>query len=154
MLAPWWLAACGRESDATRALPALSLPVLDGARQALGGPCLINFWATWCPPCRAEMASLNRLHRDFADRGLAVLGVAVDEDLNLVREYLRSQALAFTILLDPGGRLARSEFGVGVFPTTWLVDRTGRCRAVWVGERDWDLPTVRAAVAALLTAES
>lgn len=133
-------------------MPALSLPGLDGARLVLGGPCLINFWATWCPPCRAEMAALNRVHRDFAASGLAVLGIAVDEDLNLVREYLRSQALEFPILLDPGARLAKSEFGVEGFPTTWLVDRNGHCREIWVGERDWDASGVRAAVAALLAA--
>lgn len=157
ILAPLWLAACAREGDDSRPalerrLPALSLPGLEGARQALAGPCLLNFWATWCRPCRAEMASLNRLHRDFAGRGLAVVGIAVDEDLNLVREYRRSQALEFAILLDPGARLARSEFAVAAFPTTWLVDRDGRCREVWVGERDWDAPGNRAAVAALLGA--
>lgn len=157
ILAPLWLAGCRREAGDSREmrgrrLPDLSLPGLDGARHALAGPCLLNFWATWCPPCRAEMASLNRLHRDFAGRGLRVLGVAVDEDLNLVREYQRSQALDFPILLDPGAHLAKSEFAVPGFPTSWLVDRDGRCREIWVGERDWDVPGNRAAIAALLGA--
>lgn len=98
------------------------------------------------------MPSLNRLHRDFSGRGLAVFGIAVDDDLNLVREYQRRQQLDFAILLDPGGRLARSEFAVPGFPTSWLVDREGLCRDVWVGERDWDAPATRAAVANLLAA--
>lgn len=157
LLAAGWLAACGRDrtppaTAAGRPLPALSLPGLDGGSQALAGPCIVNFWATWCPPCRAEMASLNRLHRDFAGRGLVVLGVSVDTDLNLVREYQRSQALDFAILLDPGARLAKVEFAVAAFPTSWLVDRDGRCREVWIGERDWDAPATRAAVTALLAA--
>lgn len=136
-----------------RQLPALSLNDLDGVSRTLaGGPCLLNFWATWCAPCRAEMAALNRLHRHFSGAGLAVVGISVDEDPNLVREYLHRHGLEFTILLDPGARLARAEFAVSGLPTSLLVDREHRCREVWVGERDWDAPAIRTALAALLAA--
>ena len=134
-------------------LPAVDLLALDGSSYRLApgiGPCLINFWATWCPPCRAEMASLNRLYGRFSARGLAVFGVSVDEDLHLVREYLLKEPLDFSILLDPGAKAATGKFGIGGFPTTLLVDRQGLVRESWVGERDWDALPVQSAVATLI----
>jgi len=135
-------------------LPALAMPMLDApAAYPLGEaatPCLINFWATWCPPCRAEMASLNRLYRDLRGRGLQVLAVSIDRDLHLVREFLLQTPLDFPILLDPDGELASRVFRVAAYPTTWLVAPGGVVRDVWVGERDWDAPAIRARVAALL----
>ena len=129
-------------------LPAVELPVLDGEARPLAkaaSPVLINFWATWCPPCRAEMASLNRLMRDYGGRGLGIQAVSVDTDAHLVREYVRQSPLAFPVLLDPGGRVA-SEFGITAFPTTFLVDRAARVSDVWVGDRNWDAPDVRQAI--------
>lgn len=96
------------------------------------------------------MASLNRLYGRFSARGLGVFGVSVDEDLHLVREYLLKEPLDFSILLDPGAKVATGKFGVAGFPTTFLVDRQGLVRATWVGERDWDAPPIQAAAAELL----
>lgn len=108
-------------------------------------PCLVNFWATWCPPCRAEMASLNRLSQDYAGRGLGIFAVSVDEDLHLVREYVRRSPLLFPVLLDSGGKLA-SLLGIPAYPTTLLLGRDARVRNIWVGERNWDAADIRAII--------
>ena len=156
---PLALIACDRRGGAqsTRpkgVLPTLSLPVLASVERfvfgAETGACLINFWATWCPPCRAEMASLNRLYRDWRARGLKVVAVSVDSDLHLIREYLVSTPLDFPVLLDPEGEISQRFFDVEAFPTTWLVDRHSSVHEVWLGERDWDDAQIRVAVEALL----
>ncbi|MCG2577183.1 TlpA family protein disulfide reductase [Dechloromonas sp. XY25] len=131
------------------ALPAVELPLLNGGNYLFtekSAPCLINFWATWCPPCRAEMAALNRLYADYAGRGLGVIAVSVDEDAHLVREFVRTEGLALPILLDRGSRLASSAFGVSAYPTSLLVNGQARVSAVWLGERDWDAAGVRTAI--------
>lgn len=154
---PFLLAACGREAHPKLTpgtpLPSLALPGLDGTVQALGGarrPAVINFWATWCPPCRAEMGGLERLHRRFAAAGLLVQGVSADTDANLVREYLLREGVGFPILMDPAGKRAREALGIGLFPTTLLVRRDGVVAEVAVGERDWDAGPAHEAVRALL----
>jgi len=153
--------ACGRRDEKAASLsppvlPEVSLARLDsGQPQALGpgiGPCLINFWATWCPPCRAEMASLGRLHRAYAARGFQVFAVSVDRDTHLVREYLVGTPLDFPVLLDPQGIVSERAFQVRMFPTSWLVDARSLVRDVWIGERDWDEAVNRAAIEALLRA--
>lgn len=146
---------CGQRDDALLAsrrssLPDVTLPLLDSGQQiALGkgiGPCLINFWATWCPPCRAEMASLQRLHQALSGRGFKVLAVSVDRDPHLVREYLLETSLDFPVLLDPDGVVSERSFQVQAYPTTWLVDINSVVRDIWQGERDWDDKAIRSAV--------
>ena len=94
--------------------------------------------------------SLNQLFLDYRDRGLTVEAASVDEDIHLVREFLLKVPLAFPILLDRAGKLAKEEFRVSVFPTSFLVDRSRVVRAVWVGERDWSDGPFRAAIERVL----
>lgn len=134
-------------------LPSLELPLLDGRGHRIGessAPSLINFWATWCPPCRAEMASLDRLYKAYAARGLRVIAVSVDEDAHLVREFVRQTSLEFLILLDQGGAVAARQFGVSMFPTTFLINRQARVSDIWTGERNWDDTTIRTSVSQLI----
>lgn len=126
--------------------PALELQDLEGGVMHLpvpGFPCLINVWATWCPPCRAEMAGLERVSQRFAADGLRVIGVSVDSDLNLVREYLLKVRLSFPVVLDRGGDLVRSRLGVSAYPYTALVGAGGLINATWLGEQDWDHPAMQ-----------
>jgi len=154
---PLVLAGCDdskvhRDQFLGRLLPQGPLKKLDGGEielSALPGPFLINFWATWCKPCRMEMASLNRLFNDFRPKGLGVFAVSVDEDIHLVREFLLQAPMSFPILLDPGGKLATKEYGLIVYPTTFLVARNAVVKDVWFGERDWDASDVRRACEAL-----
>lgn len=152
------LAACGKPKRSQGlqpgvALPPVELPLLNGGAYLLADksmPCLVNFWATWCPPCRAEMASLNRLYKDYAERGMGVFAVSVDEDTHLVREFVRQVKLDLPVLLDPGGRVFVQGFGVDAFPTSFLVNRQARVGGVWVGERNWDAADIRASIDQLI----
>ncbi len=152
---PLALSGCndgGVRTGQGRFLPSGALDRLDGGQVEFGvfsGPCLINFWATWCQPCRAEMASLNRLFNDFQPRGLAVFAVSVDEDIHLVREFLLRLPLSFPILLDRGGKLAKEDYGVIGYPTTFLVARNSVVKEIWFGERNWDASAERDACDAL-----
>jgi len=137
--------ACGRDVP-THAItpahfPALALLDVDGAPARLAPPLaratLVNFWATWCTPCRAEMASLESLSRAVYPE-LEVIGVSVDVDRNLVREFLRKQRIGFANYLDPGSRAARTPLALAVLPETFLVAADGSVLARTRGARRWD----------------
>jgi peroxiredoxin len=98
---------------------------------------LVNFWATWCEPCREEMAGLQRLSEALRPHGVAVLGVTVDADPNLAREFVLRHRLRFTNLSDAGMAYSRDALGIKAFPQTFVVDADGRIRARIVGARDW-----------------
>jgi len=126
------------------AVPELRLPALAGGETALasyrGRVVLLNFWATWCPPCVAELPSLERLHRALGPEGLVVLTVATDEDETELRQFVAQHALTLPILKDPGGRLAASQYHTTGYPETFLLDREGRLVEHTVGPAEWDEP--------------
>ena len=99
----------------------------------------LNFWATWCPPCREEMPSMERLHQTFKGRGLLVLAVNLQESPNLVRKFTRNFGLTFPILLDETGEVS-SAYGARAIPVTYLIDTNGSIAARAVGARDWASP--------------
>lgn len=114
-----------------------ALPELDGGETTLadysGRVLLLNFWATWCLPCRAEMPWFVEFQTAFGDDGFAVLGVSVDEPGHVVASFLERSPVNYRIVLaDTAARLA--PFGPkNVLPTTWLIDRQGRIAAEHVG---------------------
>ena len=85
---------------------------------------LVNFWATWCPPCRKEMPDLDALQKEFADQGLVVLGIT-DEEPKVVDEFLAKHHYNYAIVYDPG-RVANATFGVEGIPKTFIYDRDGK----------------------------
>ena len=101
---------------------------------------LLNFWATWCPPCVEEMPSLERLHRTLGPEGLVVLGVSADDSDDDVRAFLPKVDVTFPILRDPGGRVASSVYRATGFPETFLIDREGRIVKIFIGPAEWDTP--------------
>ena len=125
--------------------PGFRLPALDGTTVDLaslrGRVVVLNFWATWCPPCISEMPSLDRLHRALGPKGLVVLGVAVDEDEATLRDFVKRLGVGFPILRDPDAHVAR-EYRTTGYPETFLVDRTGKIARVFVGPADWDAPEI------------
>ena len=120
--------------------PALQLPAIDGAPWNLaaerGHPVLLNFWASWCEPCRSEMPSLEQLGAMQCDAGLKVLAINYRETETAVRRFLAATPLALPVLRDADGAAARA-FDIHIFPSTVAIDRTGRTLFVSVGEVDW-----------------
>lgn len=111
---------------------------------------LLNFWATWCPPCRAEMPSMQALYEAYRERGLVVLAVSVDvQGRSAVAPFIEARKLTFPVLLDPRS-VAQSIYGVGAIPTSFLLDRRGRIVSREVGAMDWNSAAARSIVERLL----
>jgi peroxiredoxin len=98
----------------------------------------LNFWATWCKPCEDEMPGIERLHRKFKDRGLAVVAISMDADgAPVVRRFVAKHQLTFAVGLDP--RMSVSgPYGVWALPATVILDRAGRQVLLAQGPREWD----------------
>ncbi len=111
---------------------------------------LLNFWATWCMPCRTEMPAIERLYQRYKDRGLEVLAVNLDKLSSAgVEAFVKEVAVTFRVVLDPAWSTARL-YGVVGLPTTYLIDRAGEVVVREVGERDWAEEMSRMAVGRLL----
>ncbi|MBV8341842.1 MAG: TlpA family protein disulfide reductase [Gammaproteobacteria bacterium] len=120
-------------------LPAISLPTVDGVTRSLsdwrGRPLLINFWATWCEPCRREVPLLETLRHERAAQGLEVVGIAVDS-VDAVRQYVPSHGIDYPVLVgEQGGAAAALAFGAEpVLPFSVFADRRGEVVTLKVGE--------------------
>ena len=143
--------------QAPKPAPALKLKDLDGKTldlaQLKGKVVLINFWATWCPPCRKELPSMERLWRQLKDQGLVVLGVNVGESADEVFAFSNGleTPLTFPLLLDEDSSVAQS-WPVKGLPTTYLVDKRGRIAFGVIGGREFDSPAIVEQVRGLLAA--
>ena len=133
--------------------PPLALKDPAGAPHALadyrGKIVLVNFWATWCDPCREEMPSMQRLKERLADRRFAILAVNYGESQEKVAEFLKRVPLDLQMLLDPGQETARA-WKVRILPVSFLLDAGGRVRYSVIGEIDWEGPEAVNAVRRLL----
>ena len=136
--------------------PDFTLPLLTGENGTLsaykGKVVILNFWATWCPPCRAEMPSMETLYQRFKDQGLEILAVDLGEKAATVRQFIRSNRYTFPVLLDESGRVG-SLYGIEAVPTSYIIDRGGKIIATVAGSFQWDNPRVIAAFDALLTSQ-
>ena len=94
---------------------------------------LLNFWATWCIPCRSEIPSLSAMQKDLDSRGLSVIGVSYDDTADLVRKFQKDLPQSYQIVL--GGREVGSQLPASPLPTTYIIDRQGRIRDKMIGER-------------------
>ena len=137
------------------AAPEFSLHDMDGEPYRLsdyrGKVVMLNFWATWCPPCRREMPSMQRLYEKYKDRGLVVVAVNQWEEPDLVFEFTGRLSLepTFPILFDRESRIAE-QYEVKGLPTTYLLDREGKIRYRAIGGREFDHPEVEALIEGLL----
>lgn len=120
-------------------VPALQATDLNGKVWRLadlrGKVVLLNFWASWCEPCRAEMPSLQRLGAQHPN-DLVVLAVNFKESSTAVQQFVQRTGLALPVLPDPQGTMARA-WGITIFPSTVLIDAQGKVRSVLRGELDW-----------------
>ena len=112
---------------------------------------VIDAWATWCGPCVRSLPLLQKMSRDYAQRGLRVYAVSVDEDRAQIPKFLASVKVQLPVLLDPGGFVLEDRLKLNQMPTTWVVDRTGHVR--YSQGFDGNLDDVRAQVDALLKAD-
>ena len=114
---------------------------LSGATRSLsdfrGKVVFLNFWATWCGPCRFEMPSMERLYQRFKADGLEIVAVNLQEDRSSVQRFVDEYGLSFPVLLDTTGRVG-ATYGARSIPTTYIVDREGFVLAGTVGTREWD----------------
>lgn len=109
---------------------------------------LVNFWATWCAPCVAEMPSLERLHRRMGPDLLQIVGVNFQENAARIEPFVQRLRLTFPIVRDHDGGL-RKAWQVNVFPSTFVISPQGRVAYVVTGEIDWDDPTVESRLRSL-----
>ena len=142
--------------------PPFELTAPDGSRLSLaelrGQVVFVNFWATWCPPCRDEMPSMVRLGQELARRHpgkFKMVAVSVDESWKEVKDYFAAPPFAgmpgeLAVVLDTTQASARAYYCSArgfcpdiKFPETYIVDKTGRLVGYVVGPRDWDQPAVR-----------
>ena len=110
----------------------------------------LNFWATWCEPCREEMPGMERLHRAYKDRGLVVLAVSLDsQGASVVNPFLKKFGLTFPVALDPK-MTVRERYGVWAVPSTFIIDRAGKRVLFANGAREWDGKAAHALMESLL----
>lgn len=142
----------GRQ-DAGTSLPAFSLPALDGTRiesgDLKGRVVLLNFWATWCGPCKEEMPSLERLRQKFPADQLQILAVTTENRPQEIEAFWKQLDLHFEVLLDEQEELSQALM-VRNLPTTILVDAHGKIRGRVMGPRAWDEPDAVAFVKNLI----
>jgi cytochrome c biogenesis protein CcmG, thiol:disulfide interchange protein DsbE len=133
------------------ALPSLASGTTDLGRLR-GRVVLVNFWATWCPPCVQEMPSLERLHEALGPEGLSVIGISIDEDEAAVRDFVARHGVRFPILRDPGGHTAASAYRTTGWPETFIIGSDGTIQRIVVGPAEWDTPEALAYFRRLLPA--
>lgn len=135
------------------ATPALDVLDMAGRRVSLadfkGRVLVLNFWASWCEPCRAEMPTLQQLPEVLGEDRVAVLGLNFKEGPRRIAQFTRAAGVTLPVALDPHGEAARA-WGVKVFPTTILIDPAGRARQRIRGEVDWSSPQALGWIDALL----
>ncbi len=119
------------------AAPELSLENIKGETESLAAyrdkVILVNNWATWCPPCKAEMPTLVAYHNEHTADGFSVIAVEAGEPLDLVSQFAQSFGMNFPVWLDPDGA-SLNAFRNGTLPNSYVIDRTGTVRYAWTGE--------------------
>ena len=116
--------------------PDFQLQDLDGQSVALsnlqGNPVLLNFWATWCPPCRSEMPYIQQVYDEWSDKGLVVLTINTGESSTTVKEFMQANGLSLPVLLDRGGEVAE-KYNIRGIPTTFFIDKDGIIQVKIIG---------------------
>jgi cytochrome c biogenesis protein CcmG, thiol:disulfide interchange protein DsbE len=130
----------GEPTMAGEKAPAFSFE-LNGKQMRLsdlqGKVVVLNFWASWCPPCVEETPSLNRLEARIAPQGGMVLGVSVDDSESDYQKFLREQNVNFPTWRDPEKKV-NLEYGTTIFPETYIIGRDGKIARKVIGPQDWD----------------
>ena len=121
------------------------------SRNTRGRSIILNFWATFCGPCKAEMPSLNNLFLSYQKDGFIVLAVSTDDSEKPVQSFIRKKAIAFPVLIDKDQEVYFDKYGVIGLPTSFLIDRDGLVREKFLGDRPWDAPEMKEKIEKLLS---
>jgi peroxiredoxin len=122
--------------------PDFTLQDLSGKKISLhdyqGSVVLLNFWGSFCMPCRAEMPSLNNLYGSLKDKGFTIIGLSLDRTEGPVRFLVESGRLAFPICIDEGKKVYYEKYAIFALPLTFLIDKNGVIVEVYLGKQEWD----------------
>jgi thiol-disulfide isomerase/thioredoxin len=133
-----WNAAKIKKELAGKSAPELTVTDLRGEPVALsalkGRTVLLDFWTTWCPPCRADAPALDKLHRKYGDKELTIVGISVSEEREIVEKFLKEHPHSFPVVLTTENEMPR-PYQVGVFPTYIVIDREGTVAAAVEGDK-------------------
>jgi len=120
------------------------------SRADFGGKILIvNFWATWCPPCVEEMPSLQAMARQLGPKGVVVLGVSVDKNAASYQRFIQQARIQFETARDPEANIS-AEYGTFKYPETYVINREGKVVQKHIGPRDWMDPEILKSIESLL----
>lgn len=135
--------------------PDLSAPDPSGVTHHLydyrGNLVVLNFWATWCVPCRKEIPSLDRFAKKWSGAHVRVISVAMDRRIDHVTEFIRKYPISYPVLLGRKGKIDSRYFGLGI-PQTYLIDSKGYLIGRLTGPRDWISPDAEKLISAILSA--
>jgi peroxiredoxin len=102
---------------------------------------LLNFWATWCPPCREEIKSLERLYQKYKDNDLIIFAISLDRTPEKAKRFIKELAPSFPVLYDYNAMVSK-KYNVFSIPTTFLIDKKGRIVDIFFGEHNWASKTL------------
>ena len=128
---------------------AIQIPGAAHLSDLRGKVVILNFWASWCPPCLEETQSLNKLQQDITSKGGVVLGLSVDEDKAAYEKFLVDNHVVFPTYDDTSKKTA-ADYGTSMYPETYLIDRSGRLARKIVGPQDWQSPDIMGSIEVLL----
>lgn len=109
----------------------------------------LDFWATWCPPCRKSFPWMDEMHSRYKDEGLTIIAVSVDKKRELIEKFIEKTEPTFTIAHDPSGKIAKA-YKLRGMPSSYLIDRNGQLVKIHMGFRNKDKATMEAAIKTLL----
>ncbi len=142
------------ESLSGQKAPDFTLKDLDGKTVTLashrGKVVILVFWASWCPPCKEELQSLNKLYGMYKNKGLVILAVSSDRSLSAVKDFIVQNPVTFNILFDEKLSVSRDLYKAFMVPTTFVIDRRGTIFKKHFGEQDWTKPLLIREIDALL----
>ncbi|MCG6553731.1 MAG: redoxin domain-containing protein [Candidatus Magnetominusculus sp. LBB02] len=134
--------------------PDFTLQSTDGSDVALssykGKVILLNFWATWCTPCRDEMPSMNKLYMKYKDKGLVIIAVSTDDSIKAVERFLSTCHVDFPVLIDHGMKVSKRQYRINAQPATFLIGKDGKVINRYFGGINWLDDTIQKEIAALL----
>jgi len=115
---------------------------IESLKKYRGKVVYLDFWASWCGPCRTSLPLLNNLRAELKRKGFEVIAVNLDENLGDAKKFLKTFPVTYPVLLDPKGRVP-AKYGLPGMPTSYLIDRKGRIQKVHVGFKETDLKDIR-----------